>query len=86
MRISIPLDLSSQPFIPLSRFIRSRRSRVLILPLILVIPKNGSIQPANYFSLFLKYFFESQETARTMGKRAEKKRVRERVSQAKRSD
>ena len=30
MRISIPLDLSSRPFIPLPRFIRSRRSTPLL--------------------------------------------------------
>ena len=29
MRISIPLDLSSRPFIPLPRFIRSRRPTTL---------------------------------------------------------
>ena len=32
MRISIPLDLSSRPFIPLLRFIRSRRPTTLLTP------------------------------------------------------
>jgi hypothetical protein len=32
MRISIPLDLSSRPFIPLPRFMRSRRAATLSLP------------------------------------------------------
>ena len=32
MRISIPFDLSSRPFIPLPRFIRSRRSTTLLAP------------------------------------------------------
>ena len=31
MRISIPLDLSSRPFIPLPRFIRSRRPTTLLV-------------------------------------------------------
>ncbi len=32
MRISIPLDLSSRPFIPLPRFMRSRRAATLLAP------------------------------------------------------
>jgi hypothetical protein len=32
MRMSIPLDLSSRPFIPLPRFIRSRRPVPLLVP------------------------------------------------------
>ena len=32
MRISIPLDLSCRPYIPLPRFIRSRRSTPLLAP------------------------------------------------------
>ena len=32
MRISIPMDLSSRPFIPLPCFIRSRRSTPLLAP------------------------------------------------------
>jgi hypothetical protein len=32
MRISIPLDLSSRPFIPLPRFMRSRRVTPLLAP------------------------------------------------------
>jgi hypothetical protein len=35
MRISIPLDLSSRSFIPLPRFIRSRRSPPLAPSLVL---------------------------------------------------
>ena len=35
MRISIPLELSSRPFIPLSRFIRSRRPIPLLAPSLL---------------------------------------------------
>ena len=32
LRISIPLDLSSRPFLPLPRFIRSRRPTTLLAP------------------------------------------------------
>jgi hypothetical protein len=32
MWISIPLDLSSRPFIPLPRFMRSRRAATLLVP------------------------------------------------------
>ena len=39
--ISIPLDISSRPFIPLSRFIRSRRSTPLPAPsLVLLSPRS----------------------------------------------
>jgi hypothetical protein len=38
MRISIPLDLSSRPFIPLPRFIRSRRTTTLLAPSLVFSP------------------------------------------------
>ncbi len=38
MRISIPLDLSSRPFIPLPRFIRSRRPIPLLDPSLVLFP------------------------------------------------
>ena len=38
MRISIPLDLSSRPFIPLPRFIRSRRPIPLLPPSLVLFP------------------------------------------------
>ena len=39
MRISIPLDLSSRPFIPLLCFIRSRRSTPLLAPSLVFHPR-----------------------------------------------
>ena len=39
MRISIPLDLSSRSFIPLPRFIRSRRSTPLVDPSLVFRPR-----------------------------------------------
>ena len=38
IRISIPLDLSSRSFIPLSRFIRSRRPTPLLVPSLVLFP------------------------------------------------
>ncbi len=38
MRISIPLDLSSRPFIPPPRFIRSRRPTTLLAPSLVFSP------------------------------------------------
>ncbi len=38
MRISIPLDLSSRSFIPLPRFIRSRRSTPFLDPSLVLFP------------------------------------------------
>ncbi len=38
MRISIPLDLSSRSFIPLPRFIRSRRPTPLLAPSLVLFP------------------------------------------------
>jgi hypothetical protein len=38
MRISIPLDLSSRSFIPLSRFIRSRSPTPLLVPTLVLFP------------------------------------------------
>ncbi len=38
MRISIPLDLSSSPFIPLPRFIRSKRPTTLLAPSLVFSP------------------------------------------------
>ena len=40
--ISIPLDLSSRPFIPLSRFIRSRRSTPLLTPFLVLLPPQSA--------------------------------------------
>ena len=39
MRISIPLDLSSRSFIPLPRFIRSRRTTPLLVPSLVFSPR-----------------------------------------------
>jgi hypothetical protein len=39
MRISIPLDLSSRPFIPLPRFMRSRRAAPLLAPSLVFTPR-----------------------------------------------
>ena len=39
MRISIPLDLSSRFFIPLPRFIRSRRATPLLAPSLVFSPR-----------------------------------------------
>ena len=39
MRISIPLDLSSRPFIPLPRFMRSRRVTPLLAPSLVFSPR-----------------------------------------------
>ena len=38
IRISVPLDLSSHPFIPLHRFIRSRRPTPLLVPSLVIFP------------------------------------------------
>ena len=42
MRISIPLDLSSRPFIPLPRFIRSRRPTTLLVPSLVFSPRRSA--------------------------------------------
>jgi hypothetical protein len=42
MRISTPLDLSSRPFIPLPRFIRSRHSTPLLDPSLVFRPRCSS--------------------------------------------
>ncbi len=39
MRISIPVDLSSRPFIPLPRFMRSRRVTPLLAPSLVFSPR-----------------------------------------------
>jgi hypothetical protein len=39
MWISIPLDLSSRPFIPLPRFMRSRRAAPLLAPSLVFTPR-----------------------------------------------
>jgi hypothetical protein len=39
MRISIPLDLSTRPFIPLPRFMRSRRVTPLLAPSLVFSPR-----------------------------------------------
>ncbi len=39
IRISIPLDLSSRPFIPLPRFMRSRRAAPLLAPSLVFTPR-----------------------------------------------
>jgi hypothetical protein len=39
MRISIPLDLSSRPFIPPPRFMRSRRTAPLLAPSLVFTPR-----------------------------------------------
>jgi hypothetical protein len=39
MRISIPLDLSSRPFLPLPRFMRSRRVAPLLGPSLVFTPR-----------------------------------------------
>ena len=42
MRISIPLDLSSRPFIPLPRFICRRRPLPLLAPSLVFTPRRSS--------------------------------------------
>ena len=42
MRISIPLDLSSRPFMPLPRFIRSRRPTPLLAPSLVLFPPRSA--------------------------------------------
>ena len=42
MRISIPLDLSSRPFIPLPCFIRSRCSTPLLVPSLVFSPRRSA--------------------------------------------
>jgi hypothetical protein len=42
MRISIPLDLSSRPCIPLPRFIRSRRPTPLLAPSLVLFPPRSA--------------------------------------------
>ena len=42
MRISVPLDLSSRPFIPLPRFIRSRRAIPLLAPSLVFSPRRSA--------------------------------------------
>ena len=42
MRISIPLDLSSRPFIPLSRFICRRHPLPLLVPSLVLTPQSST--------------------------------------------
>ena len=42
MRISTPLDLSSRPFIPLPRFIRSHRPTPLLAPSLVLFPPRSA--------------------------------------------
>ena len=42
LRISIPLDLSSRSFIPLPRFIRSRRPTPLLAPSLVLFPPRSA--------------------------------------------
>ncbi len=42
MRISIPLDLSSRPFIPPPRLLRSRRSTTLLTPSLVFSPLHSA--------------------------------------------
>ena len=42
MRISIPIDLSSRPFIPLPCFIRSRRATPLLAPSLVFPPRRSA--------------------------------------------
>ena len=42
MRISVPLDLSSWSFIPLPRFIRSRRATPLLAPSLVLFPPRSA--------------------------------------------
>ena len=42
MRITIPLDLSTKPFIPLPRFIRTRVSTPLLTPSLVLIPPSST--------------------------------------------
>ena len=47
IRISVPLDLSSHPFIPLPRFIRSRRPTPCVVPsLVLFPPRSTQVEHA----------------------------------------
>ena len=42
MRLTIPLDLSTKPFIPLPRFIRTRVSTPLLTPSLVLIPPSSA--------------------------------------------
>ena len=42
IRISVPLDLSSHPFIPLPRFIRSRRPTPILAPSLVLFPPRSA--------------------------------------------
>ena len=42
MRLSIPLDLSTKPFIPLPRFIRTRGTTPLLTPSFVLIPPSSA--------------------------------------------
>ena len=39
MRVTIPIDLSTRPFIPLPRFFNSRRAPPLLNPSLVLIPQ-----------------------------------------------
>ncbi len=54
MRISIPLDLSSRPFIPPPCFLRSRRSTTLLTPSLVFSPLRSA--SAAHEGFFLKRF------------------------------
>ena len=41
MRISIPIDLSSRSFVPLSRFIRSRHPTPFLSPALVLLPPSS---------------------------------------------
>ena len=52
MRISIPLDLSSRPFIQVSRFIRSRFPTPLLDPSLVLFPPRSTSRLSPFFILF----------------------------------
>ena len=81
LRISIPLDLSSRPFIPLPRFIRSRRSTTLLAPSLVFSldgnpgarvtghPNPVTLVPGHFFYFLFfggSYFFSEKKWKKTV--------------------
>ncbi len=54
MRISIPLDLPSRPFIPLPRFIRSRRSTPHLASSLVLFPPRSVLPTRHMLSVYDK--------------------------------
>jgi hypothetical protein len=56
MRISIPFDLSSRPFIPLPRFIRSRRQTPLLDPSLVFTPLRSAAHAGFFLNSFIGFY------------------------------